>query len=148
MLLLSLLISFFYSFESLYLIVVIVIGARAGLAFELYFRGVSPWVRFVLFIVFLGGILILYAYVISLCQRPRGLNWAGGVVSVGVVITLLTGGLPQNRIRDCREEAFGEILSYPRLWSYFFLFGYLLAVFVYLVIFIKRREGALRSSHY
>nr|VFU78603.1 NADH dehydrogenase subunit 6 [Proasellus margalefi] len=114
----------------------------------------SPWLAYILFLIFLGGILILFTYISSLSANHlfSGAKLLTFAISAAIAFTTLSvnktpaaveeWGLMDHNMSMPMKELFTPAL-YP---LYLYLFVYLLITLLYVVVVMKVYYAPLRSS--
>nr|VFU78848.1 NADH dehydrogenase subunit 6 [Proasellus rectus] len=126
------------------LLVVIALGLMAT----------SPWLAYILFLIFLGGVLILFTYISSLSTNHLFSELKLEISLAFVVASstiLLTSNMPYSAwdwtSLSCDTNMFMKELFAPTFYPlYLFLFIYLLITLLYVVMVMKVYYAPLRSS--
>nr|VFU78811.1 NADH dehydrogenase subunit 6 [Proasellus arthrodilus] len=112
-----------------------------------------PWLAYILFLIFLGGILILFTYISSLSTNHL---FSEVKLSVVVMFFILASMLLLNKTPSvtegwasisCDTNMFMKELFTPTFYPlYLYLFVYLLITLLYVVMIMKVYYAPLRSS--
>jgi len=141
--------------ESPYTLIVILLFQ--ALAVALYTRRlkINLWFSYVLFIVFLGGLLIVFRYLVSLVptlppsSKIKTLRGFILVILLGlirVVSLFLDTANSGERIESWGREPYSidGLYNSNRVWIYIFSVVYLLAALFCISYMVNRRKGPLR----
>nr|VFU78785.1 NADH dehydrogenase subunit 6 [Proasellus ibericus] len=113
-----------------------------------------PWLSYALFLIFLGGVLILFTYISSLSSThlftSGGFKTVASFFILGAVLLLTPEalsevggwGLPPHNINMLIKELFTPIFYL----IYLYLFAYLLITLLYVVVIMKIYYAPLRSA--
>nr|VFU78876.1 NADH dehydrogenase subunit 6 [Proasellus spelaeus] len=115
-----------------------------------------PWLSYILFLIFLGGILILFTYISSLSSNllfsEVKLEIVVMFTIVASTITLMSKTPPateSHTMANHDTNMFMKELFMPTFYPlYLYLFIYLLITLLYVVMIMKVYYAPLRSSSY
>nr|VFU78849.1 NADH dehydrogenase subunit 6 [Proasellus racovitzai] len=113
-----------------------------------------PWLAYILFLIFLGGVLILFTYVSSLSSN---LLFSEIKLEVVMLFALLAGGTLMSSkaphmtnnlsLVKFNTDMFVKELFSPIFYPlYLYLFTYLLITLLYVVVIMKTYYAPLRSA--
>lgn len=109
--------------------------------FFLYYVSGRGWVSFLIFVLFLGGMLVLYTYflsTISITGNENFLRVKSYVYFTIFVLSMLMLNVRQTGL-NLNEHYFGlTCVSVEWSWVYIFLFIFLFLLFVYILVFLQQ----------
>nr|ADA69790.1 NADH dehydrogenase subunit 6 [Janira maculosa] len=113
----------------------------------------TAWPGFIIFLVFIGGILVLYAYVASLLASfiSESLNKMA-MMMLSFILFILCLFMDKNfkvsfftEAQETPTKLFFLASSFVSSWSFLFLFSLLLITLFFLTLAMKVPAGAMRS---
>nr|VFU78710.1 NADH dehydrogenase subunit 6 [Proasellus aragonensis] len=113
-----------------------------------------PWMSYILFLIFLGGILILFTYISSLSSNllfsevKLGIVTMSSMAAIAIVLMNKTPSIMEMyTLSNYDTNMFMKELFTPTFYPlYTYLFIYLLITLLYVVVLMKVYYAPLRSS--
>lgn len=113
------------------------------------------WYSYVLFLVFLGGILVIFIYISSLSSDIKLENFYNDFKNIIVCLIVVLGllvintntqrNIVQSIVYTNDDSTIYQIVSFTRYSLYLFVVGYLLLALYCVCWLVKKVEGPLRK---
>ena len=116
----------------------------------------SFWFSYILFLVFLGGMLVLFIYVTSLASNEmfsistRGIIYSSSGLSISLLIIIIYDTLLNTTLTPYNTNLAGILIKLyriPTCWITLVLINYLLLTLIVVVKITQVNEGPLRPNH-
>nr|QGQ56386.1 NADH dehydrogenase subunit 6 [Brachystomella parvula] len=113
------------------------------------------WISFILFLVFVGGLLVLFIYIVSLTPNTQfminKLNFfiiSTTLLVITLISTLFFSVLAIQKLKFLNMTNYfllSKLYSYPSIWMTFMAMTYLLLVLIVVVYIILMERSSLKS---